>query len=134
MYLRVTERRHRDGSSVASYALAENVWNAQAKRSEAQVIHNFGRADQLDKAALQRLVASIQRIINAEAAGAITSSGHSNGFAAGTFASLATRDKAGLPDIEIDAVFAFGVVLAARTLWETLASARRYAAALPKAS
>jgi hypothetical protein len=52
MYLRVTERRNRDGSTVAYYALAENVWNAQTKRSEAQVIHTFGRADQLDKAAL----------------------------------------------------------------------------------
>jgi len=103
MYLRVTERRNRDGSSVAYYALAENVWNAQAKRSEAQVIHNFGRADQLDKATLQRLVASIQRIIDADAAGAI-----------------ASRGKASLPDIEIDAVFEFGVVLAARALWEEL--------------
>jgi hypothetical protein len=74
MYLRITERRNRDGSSVAYYALAENVWNAQTKRSEAQVIHNFGRADQLDKAALQRLVASIQRVISADAAGAIATS------------------------------------------------------------
>ena len=101
MYLRVTERRNRDGSSVAYYALAENVWNAQAKRSEAQVIHNFGRADQLDKAALQRLIASIQRVIDADAAGAI-----------------ASRGKASLPDIEIDAVFELGVVLVARVLWE----------------
>jgi hypothetical protein len=97
MYLRVTERRNRDGSTVAYYALAENVWNAQTKRSEAQVIHTFGRADQLDKAALQRLVASIQRVI--DAAGAI-----------------ATRDKASRPEIEIDAVFELGIVLAARTL------------------
>ena len=29
MYLRITERRNRDGSTVAYYALAENVWNAQ---------------------------------------------------------------------------------------------------------
>lgn len=103
MYLRVTERRNRDGSAVAYYALAENVWNAQTKRSEAQVIHNFGRADQLDKAALQRLIASIQRVIDADAAGAI-----------------ATSRKASLPDIEIDAVFELGIVLAARTLWEEL--------------
>ncbi|HEY6898980.1 MAG TPA: IS1634 family transposase [Rhodocyclaceae bacterium] len=103
MYLRITERRNRDGSAVAYYALAENVWNAQAKRSEAQVIHNFGRADQLDKAALQRLIASIQRVIDADAAGAIPS-----------------RGKASLPDIEIDAVFELGVVLAARALWEEL--------------
>jgi len=101
--LRVTERRNRDGSSVAYYALAENVWNAQTTRSEPQVIHNFGRADQLDKAALQRLVASIQRIIGADAAGATP-----------------TRDKASLSDIEIDAVFELGVVLAARGLWEDL--------------
>src|SRR3954463_16630291 len=103
MYLRVTERRNRDGSTVAYYALAENVWNAQTKRSEAQVIHTFGRADQLDKAALQRLVASIQRVIDADAPGAI-----------------ATRGKASLPAIESDAVFELGVVLAARTLWEDL--------------
>src|SRR6476619_1792022 len=103
MYLRITERRNRDGSTVAYYALAESVWNAQTKRSEAQVIHNFGRADQLDKATLQRLVGSIQRIIDADAAGAIP-----------------TRGKSSLPDIEIDAVFAFGVMLAARALWEEL--------------
>src|SRR5689334_6588330 len=103
MYLRITERRNRDGSAVAYYALAENVWNAQAKRSEAQVIHNFGRANQLDKAALQRLIASIQRVIDADALGA-----------------LPTRGKASLPDIAIDAVFELGVVLAARSLWEEL--------------
>jgi hypothetical protein len=103
MYLRVTERRNRDGSAVAYYALAENVWNARAKRSEAQVIHSFGRADQLDKTALQRLVVSIQRVIDADAARALPSHG-----------------KASLPDIEIDAVFELGIVLAARTLWEEL--------------
>jgi hypothetical protein len=54
MYLRVTERHNRDGSSTAYYALAENVWNATAKRSEVRVVHSFGRADRIDKAALQR--------------------------------------------------------------------------------
>ena len=103
MYLRVTERRNRDGSAVTYYALAENVWNAQTKRSEAQVIHSFGRADHLDTAALQRLIGSIQRVIDADAAGAIGASG-----------------KASLPDIEINAVFELGIVLAARTLWKDL--------------
>ncbi|PPQ40817.1 IS1634 family transposase [Rhodopila globiformis] len=103
MYLRITERRNRDGFTVAYYALAENVWNAQAKRSEAQVIHNFGRADQLDKAALQRRIASIQCVIAADAVDALPTSG-----------------KASLPDIATDAVFELGVVLAARGLWEEL--------------
>src|SRR4051812_15370095 len=116
MYLRVTERRNRDGSSVAYYALAENVWNPQAKRSEAQVIHNFGRADQVDKAALQRLIASIQRVIDADAAGA-----------------LPTRGRASLPDIEIDAAFELGVVLAARALWEELGIGETIRARLTRA-
>ena len=107
MYLRVTERRNRDGSTVAYYALAENEWNAKAKRSEARVVHSFGRADQLDRAALQRLVASIQRVIDADAAGA-----------------LPIRGKTAIPEIEIDAVFDLGIVLVARALWEKSASAR----------
>jgi hypothetical protein len=47
MYLRITERRNRDGSTVAYYALAENSWNAAAKRAEARVVHNFGRAAEM---------------------------------------------------------------------------------------
>jgi hypothetical protein len=42
MYLRIIERCNRDGAAAAYYPLAENVWNAQAKRSEAQVIHTTG--------------------------------------------------------------------------------------------
>ena len=103
MYLRVTERRNRDGSTVAYYALAENLWNATSKRSEARVVHSFGRADQLDRAALQRLVASIQRVIDADAAD-----------------TLPTRGKTAVPEIEIDAVFDLGIVLVARRLWEQL--------------
>ena len=103
MYLRVTERRNRDGSTVAYYALAENDWNAEAKRSETRVIHSFGRADQLDRAALQRLVASINRVIDADAAD-----------------TLPTRGKTAVAEIDIDAVFELGVVLAARGLWEEL--------------
>jgi hypothetical protein len=100
MYLRITERRNRDGSTVAYYALAESVWNAEAKRPEAHVVHNFGRADQVDRAALQRLVRSINRVL--DAADAVASTRHQ------------------IPEIEIERVFELGVVLAARTLWEEL--------------
>jgi transposase len=64
MYLRITQRRNRDGSTVAYYALAENAWNAAAKRSEAQIVHNFGRADQVDREGLKRLVDSINRVLD----------------------------------------------------------------------
>src|SRR5271165_1669820 len=100
MYLRMTQRRNRDGSTVAYYALAENTWNAAAKRAEARVVHHFGRADQLDRAALQRLVNSINRVLDQGEA--------------------VTTSTPELPPIEIEHVFGLGVVLAAGGLWEDL--------------
>jgi Transposase DDE domain len=100
MYLRITERRNRDGSTVAYYALAENTWNAAAKRAEARVVHNFGRADEVDRDGLRRLIKSINRVLDA---GAAVGGG-----------------SAALPEIEIERVFELGVVLAARQLWEEL--------------
>ena len=100
MYLRITERRNRDGSTVSYYALAENVWNAAAKRAEARVVHNFGRADEVDRDGLRRLVKSINRVLDAGDAVADASSA--------------------LPEIEIERAFELGVVLAARQLWEDL--------------
>jgi hypothetical protein len=55
--IRATPRHNRDGSTVTYYALAKAVWNPIAKRREARLIHSFGRADQIDHAALQRLAA-----------------------------------------------------------------------------
>jgi DDE family transposase len=100
MYLRITERHNRDGSTVAYYALAENTWNATAKRAEARVVHNFGRADQVDRDGLKRLVKSINRVLDA---GDAVASGVPE-----------------IPEIEIERVFELGVVLAARRLWEDL--------------
>jgi hypothetical protein len=102
MYLRITQRQNRDGSTVAYYALAESVWNADAKQPQARVIHSFGRADQVDRAALERLVKSINRVLD-DGDGAISG-----------------KHTPTIPDIDIERVFELGVVLAARTLWEEL--------------
>src|SRR5208337_4629525 len=108
MYLRMTQRRNRDGSTVAYYALAENDWNADTKRAEARVVHNFGRADQLDRAALQRLVNSINRVLDED------------GGVANTTPAVTDATPEGILQIEMDRVFELGVVLAARGLWEDL--------------
>jgi hypothetical protein len=65
MYLRTTQRRNRDGSVVRYYALAENVRHPTKGHVEAKVVHSFGRADRLDRAALERLVRSIRRVLDA---------------------------------------------------------------------
>jgi hypothetical protein len=67
MYLRVTKRRNSDGSVVRYYQLAENVWDAKRGCAVAQVVHNFGRADQLDGDKLKRLARSILRIFSDDA-------------------------------------------------------------------
>jgi hypothetical protein len=63
MYLRSTPRRNKDGTEVRYLQLAHNVWDPAAKRSKVQVIYNFGREDQANREALQRLVASVTRYL-----------------------------------------------------------------------
>ena len=64
MYLRATKRKNTDGSEVRYYQLAENLWDSERGCAVAKVVHNFGRADQLDGAKLKRLAKSILRVFS----------------------------------------------------------------------
>ena len=64
MYLRIDRRRNKDGSEASYVQLAHNVWDPEKQQSRTQVIHNFGREDQLDREALRRLVRSITRFLD----------------------------------------------------------------------
>ncbi len=68
MYLRETRRRNRNGSTVSYLQLAHNARHRQTGAPTAKVIHNFGRADRVDREALGRLVASISRFLTPEQA------------------------------------------------------------------
>jgi transposase len=68
MYLRTIGRRNKDGSEVRYVQLAHNEWDPERKCSVARVIHSFGREDQLDRAALGRLVRSLSRVLEPEQA------------------------------------------------------------------
>ena len=72
MYLRETRRTNRDGSVVAYLQLAHNERHPQTGNSVAKVIHNFGRAERVDRDALARLVASISRFLTPEQAASAT--------------------------------------------------------------
>ena len=61
MYLRTTQRRNRDGSVVRYVQLAHN--RRVGAVTQAQVLANLGREDQLDRDGLRRLVASINRYL-----------------------------------------------------------------------
>jgi hypothetical protein len=75
MYVRESRRTNRDGSVVCYLQLAHNQRNPQTGNSTAKVIHNFGRADQVDREALARLVASISRYLTPEQAAAAAGGG-----------------------------------------------------------
>jgi IS4 transposase len=64
VYLRETRRRNKDGSVVSYLQLAHNERHPETGSPVAKIIHNFGRADQLDREALRRLVASISRFLD----------------------------------------------------------------------
>ena len=63
MYLRETRRTNKDGSVVAYLQLAHNERHPVTGVSTAKVIHNFGRAEKVDRDALGRLVSSISRFV-----------------------------------------------------------------------
>jgi hypothetical protein len=62
MYLRTTRRKNKDGSVVTYYHLAHNVRHPETNQPTPRIIHNFGRADQLDRQQLVRLCRSIARV------------------------------------------------------------------------
>jgi hypothetical protein len=68
VYLRETKRRNRDGSTVSYLQLAHSERHPVTGVPSAKVIHNFGRADTVDRDALARLVASISRFLDPDQA------------------------------------------------------------------
>ena len=64
MYVRETRRRNADGSEVGYLALAHNVRDPKTGVPRAEIVHRFGRSDQVDRAALRRLIKSIGRFLD----------------------------------------------------------------------
>ena len=62
MYLRTSRRKNKDGSVTEYYQLAHNERHPRTRKPVARVIHNFGRADQLNRDELVRLCKSIARV------------------------------------------------------------------------
>jgi len=66
MYIRTIKRKNKDGSIVEYVQLAHNVRHPQKGYPKAEVVYSFGRREQLDIEALQRLVSSISRFFSPE--------------------------------------------------------------------
>jgi len=109
MYLRTTKRKNKDGSYTKYYQLAHNVRHPKTKNPIPQVIHSFGRADQVDRKALIRLCQSIARVCDFEV---IEGSNRQAGDK--------TKEQELFKSIKIIKTVEFGTVEVIKFLWEKL--------------
>lgn len=110
MYLRSTKRQNKDGSSVEYYQLAHNERHPKTRKPVAKIIHNFGRADQLDRQELVRLCHSIARVC-----GLIVTDPYDESVGSSEKASVSLGDK-----LTIRQTLALGCPLVIEALWERL--------------
>ena len=111
MYLRATKRHNQDGSVVEYFQLAHNIRNPKTNKPVAQIIHNFGRADQLDRDSLVRLCRSIARVCGVEVHDTPTK----------PLETASGRGNALLPDeVKLIRTLEMGPVLALEALWDRL--------------
>jgi hypothetical protein len=68
VFVRTSTRRNQDGTRVSYLQLAHNEWDPTAKTSRTKVLYSFGRADQLDRPAIERLITALTRVVGVETA------------------------------------------------------------------
>ena len=63
MFVRTSSRRNKDGSTVSYLQLAHNEWDPATQTSKMRVLYNFGRVEEVDRAGIERLIGSLQRVV-----------------------------------------------------------------------
>ncbi len=109
MYIRTTKRKNKDGSVVEYIQLAHNERHPETKIPTQKIIHNFGRADQLDRDALVRFCRSIAKICGVEVLDPSNTDEKSS------------SESIGLPDgMECIGTVELGTVVVIEALWKRL--------------
>jgi transposase len=75
VYLRRSSRTNKDGTTTSYLALAHNYRDPDSGVSKPKILHSFGREDQLDPDALQRLMGSIARHLDVAVPGSVPDDG-----------------------------------------------------------
>ena len=63
MFIKTSTRKNRDGTKVRYLQLAHNEWDPVAQTARTKMLYSFGRADQLDRAAIERLIGALSRLL-----------------------------------------------------------------------
>ena len=101
MFVRTSTRRNKDGTPVRYLQLAHNEWDPARKASRTKVLYNFGRAEELDRAGIQRLIGALSRLL-------------------GTQSPAAGDQVAGMPGLEFSESRPLGGTWLLDQLWRTL--------------
>jgi hypothetical protein len=64
MFLREVKRANKNGTQVSYLQLVHNEWDPAARASRTKILHSFGRTDQVDPAAIERLITSLRRLLD----------------------------------------------------------------------
>jgi hypothetical protein len=64
VFVRTSTRRNSAGVPVRYLQLVHNTWDPAAGAAKMKVLHSFGREDQLDRAAIERLIASLSKLLH----------------------------------------------------------------------
>ncbi|MCE5223738.1 transposase, partial [bacterium] len=80
MYIRKVKTNTTKGKK-EYYQLCHNTWDPHTNRSHTEVIYNLGRADQVDLAAIRRLIQSLSKMLPEKESGLFASDKEIPGFA-----------------------------------------------------
>jgi len=72
VYVRVSSRKNKTGQVVRYLQLAHNEWDPTAGVSRTKVLHSFGREDEVDRPAIQRLITALSRLLDPAEAAALS--------------------------------------------------------------
>jgi hypothetical protein len=114
MYLRKISRKNRDGSTVTYLQLAHNQRDPVTGVVRANVLHSFGREDELDAESLRRLAHSLLRYADPDA-----------------LERLRAERASGAAGLEVLASQQYGALHALDALWRELSLPRILASAVP---
>ena len=64
MFLREVKRQNKNGTQASYLQLVHNQWDPAARASRTRILYSFGRTDRVERAAIERLIASLSRLLD----------------------------------------------------------------------
>ncbi len=64
MFLREVKRQNKNGTQASYLQLVHNEWDPAVRASRTRILYSFGRTDRVERAAIERLIASLSRLLD----------------------------------------------------------------------